>query len=1088
MKCPVCDNAVIKGANFCLYCGTPLDRVSTSKSSVAYVYIGFRPRTGPSFPKKNEELAAALKNAEKICRRYKGVVEKETASNIIVEFKDSSVGQASAELAAYAGLEIKDYYRKKTSSKRDKTGLSVFIGIDGAEFITVETKTEIGVDEPSAISAKRLSAKSPPNAILTSGFIAEKIKRSFISKPLGFYKIRTHTYPLRLFELLGAKPARSAVSNGTAERRVNGRDKEISILKRHLDETKKNRNHSFAAISGESGYGKTELLQHITEDAANNGWQVVFAQGQDVSRFAPYYLWRSVYEKLRSALEGSIPADEFVLSAVRGDPTKLTGELLKPEDIRTYIEDFFCNVVDYYASEVPTLIAVDDVHLSDYASISILNRLLEETPKTVLAVVASSRKEIRSVRYPYLEIELGEFDGKTAKGIVEYFVEKYGLDRPTVENLYKHSNGNPLVLDWLVKYTVSKPGEIPGITDSYRPFDIPELVKDRIDALDMGSLDLLEFQYNAGGAFPVADLRRAAETYLGTESTRLDDRIKWLTEFNLATMYGDSYGKYLGLTGYCRDSLNTRETDTVGSAGDRSIRFLEEGRGGNDVLIGRCFLRYGDSERAFDYFINAGKHALALGAELDAQGLFSTAIEIADSDRYGGPPEKIASVYNHRADALRKLGLSGSVLTDIKTAVERYGNERVPPELRLDYAEILTDSKNFAETLENASSAVETLGPDDDPGVRIRGLELIGDVRLNTGQLSEAVESYEEALLAEPSQERITVLLRKTGLAKTMACLINEGAKDLLASYETASDAARAAAAIPLVTVLTDKGQFTRALSTVENALTELEEPNAYDFQSDVYQRNALELMSVPPFGFSPPITEKVLLITYCINGADFNPLGDYLSGVRAYTKGDPDEFNDVSNQNGFSGDGFSHRITLGAKFLLNADFELHYNEDSSSAGFYAKSALRIFEGLKLPYYVAECRLRLAEAATGRGDCLTARNELDAGVVRKKKRVSYPYLANYNRVFGSILVLEGSVERGSRFINSAAILYKSYGMVIQEALCYAALAEVSDKCKASEYYSKAIWLSENGGGHGWAGKYANLKKEKRLSGRSRQVL
>jgi tetratricopeptide (TPR) repeat protein len=1039
------------------------------------VRVEFKSSKTPSFPKDKEGLSAALKNAEKICKRYGGTVENETKYGITAKFRDNPIGQTSAELAASAALEIKDHCTKKTPPSGETANPSVSIGIDCAKTSTTEVNAEISGEKSPTEGARRLSAKAPANTILISGGVAERIERVFVAKPLGFYKLRTHKVPQRLFELIDAKPSEPAVSDGTFEKTLVGRDDELNRLNLFLGEVEKVRTPSLAVISGSSGSGKTELLRRTVRDALVDGWRVVFAHGQEVNRFAPYYIWRGVYRKLLSAYEGLIPADEYVLSALEGDTGKFPITPLTPEETRSKIGDFLLDVVGRSASDVPTLIAIDDVHMSDYASLRFLNNLIETPLKTALAIIATSRESIASLRHPRLEIELREFGDDEAAKITKHFAEKSGLGRKTVANLYKQSGGNPLILEWLVKYNALNPGDVPGIADACHPLNIPDLAENRIEALDTGNLELLEFLYNIGEPISIPNLCPALGNYLGTKCTRLDDRVRWLIEFNLATVYKDSFGEYLGLRGYCQDSLNVRGVDTDPSAATRIIRFLEEERSGDDVLIGRCLLRYGGPNSALERFINAGKRAQSLGAELDAQSLFSVAIEMAESDGFAGPPETVASAYVKRADVLRKLGLSNSVLTDLRIAVERYG-EHVPPGLRLDYAEALADSYEFDESLKNALAAVETLEAEEDPGLRARGLGLTGDVYLNAGQPVEAVDAYEEALRFYPPVDTKSALLLKRGLAKTMDCRINDGEIDFRESLETAPD--NWATGVSLAAVLTDKGRFLGAFSSAETALSELAETYIRGLRPGDYEELSMALLLLSPLVYSPYVTDKASYIANRTDSAAFKVAGDYISAVRAYISGDPDGFNNALGKVEVIGDNLFARVIAGAKSLLKADFDLHYNEDFSSAGFYAKNALSAFEEVNFPYYIAECRLRLAEAAAGRGDLPTAQNELNNAVVRKKKLVSYPYFANYNRIFGKLLSLEGDTNRSSRFVNSAAVLYKSYGMALQKALCYMALADTSDPTEAAEYYLKATWLLENNGADRWVEKYGRMRPEK----------
>ncbi|UCE27271.1 MAG: AAA family ATPase [Candidatus Coatesbacteria bacterium] len=1077
MECKVCDKVVVDGANYCPYCGTALDGTQAAIRSITFAHLEFRPSGILSSPKTGGELSAALRNAGKICKRYGATVENENRNAITIAFRDNPIGQLSAELAAAAALEIKDYHSKQTALAREKTRLSVSIGIDCAGTGTAETAAGISAETPPVENARRLSAKAPANAVLISGDVAGQIEQAFVAKPLGFYKLRTHSVPQRLFELVDAKLSEPAVFDGTFGKTVFGRNDEKNRLNLFLSEAKNAQPPSLAIIYGDSGSGKTELLKHTAANALNDGWRVVFAHGQEVTRFAPYYIWRGVCRKLLSTYEGLIIADEYALSAIDGDKGEYAAAFFTLQETCSTIDEYLLDVMGCCVSDVPTLIAIDDLDMADYASLRFLNNLLEAVLVPAFAIIATSRKRIGSVRRTQREVELGELKDDAAVGVIKQFVEKTGVDRTTVANLYERCGGNLLILEWLTRHSVFKPGEIHGTVPVYPPFSIPELTEDRIESLDTGNLDLLEFLYNVGEPVPIPDLGPVLGDFPDTDNGRFNDRIRWLTELNLATVYSDSFGEYLGLRGYCRDSLNAREIDHDPSRADRVIRFLEEDKNGNDVLIGHCLLRYGEQGGALERFINAGERARSLGDELDAQSLFSVAVVIAESDGFDGPSEKALSAYVKRADVLRELGLAVSLLTDLRTAVERYG-EYVYPRLRLDFAEALANSGMFDESLINALKAVETLEADEEPELRLKGFGLTGDIYFKTGRLTETVNAFGKALRLEPTAEKKSALLLKTGLAKTMDCRINDGEIDFRESLEASQD--NWAAGISLAVLLADKGRFLEAYSAAVTALSKTTEAYARGFRPGEIEELSIALLLLSPLVFSTDVTEKV---SYVIGRADieeFKVASDYVSAVRAYISGDSDEFDEALAKIETSGDGLFGGVISGAKSLLSADFNLHYNRDFSSADFKAKNALKAFEKVNFPYYAAECRLLLAETATARGDLLTARNELDNITIRKKRRVSYPYLADYNRVFGELLSLEGETDKSLRFINSAAVLYKSHGMVFQEALCYLALANSAGSDKAAEYYSKAAWLFENSGAGCWVGKRGATKPEKNL--------
>ena len=224
MRCSDCNNDVtVPGANFCPDCGTPLGRVSPGEGFHTYAYIGFGPKKGRSSYESRTELTNALENAEKICRRYGAVAERDSRNGLIAKFPDNAGRQSSAELAAFAALEIKEYYRRTDADDFGSTGFSV--GIDGGPSETGVSAGEIIPDDLPLEGARRLFAKAPPNTVLISGSIAGRIETSFLFKALGFYRLRARKDALRIFELLERKASYSGLFETQQEHPAAGRRK-----------------------------------------------------------------------------------------------------------------------------------------------------------------------------------------------------------------------------------------------------------------------------------------------------------------------------------------------------------------------------------------------------------------------------------------------------------------------------------------------------------------------------------------------------------------------------------------------------------------------------------------------------------------------------------------------------------------------------------------------------------------------------------------------------------------------------------------------------------------------------------------------
>lgn len=1075
MRCSICNYEITAdGAKFCPNCGIRLGAAKGDSGFITYAYIGFGSRTGITLPGNEPVLEDDIKNTDKICRRYGGITEKRKRNVLIARFRDNPIGRSSAELASYACLEIQEYSRKKVSTDKNKDVLSVFIGIDGGK--RDESVSSIGsLHEKYLEGAHRLHAKAGPGAILISNNVADTIGYAFLTKPLGFYRLQMQKTPLRIFELVGVKPSKPLALETEREYKITGRGEEYKRIIRVLGKTEKHKTPSLTIITGETGWGKTELLCQISEKAAEDGWYVLSAYGDVINRFTPYKIWADLYDKTSLLHSDAIISDKEYIQYIKRDYGDLKTGLPKPEVISERLQSAFINIIKSVVSEGPVLITIDDVDLIDCASFELLNVILTQVKDGALAIVTVSRTERDFARQPELRIDLTGFEENAVNDVIEYFSVTSELDRAIVRNLYKRSSGNPFVLTWLVKLSASETPRTPGVVNIYVPLSVPELTANRIATLDAGNLEMLELLYNSGRPVALKDLVSTNGKYLKPDNTRLNERVNWLNDFNFITVYKDSCGEYVGLKGYCRDSFQVRKIEPGLTDLSANVQYLEETQEMNDLVLGHYYLRYGNADKAFDLFMRAAENSLEIGADFDAQSILSTAIETLESASSVGGTDGLAYAYSSRADIFYKLGLKDMALNDYKTAVTLFGKNQIAPEVVLRYAQTLADGKLYDESLKYVTNAIENAHAANDDELETRYTELAGDIHFKTGDITAAERKYEETIKLNKDGATECRLRYKTGFAETMKCNTNSGIKDFENSHKNGSGDVKTVSGLFLAAFLPDKGSVPRAGRIAKEAIETLRKsPDPSGF-ADMYGLTALASLTVSPTYRYYGVNDELLVSSDRVKGNVKRYLSDYISLLNLYETGLPPEPGDLPNSD-YGGNGTCWQaIIVGAKLLLIAELNLRYYEYLTAADAYLNSAHRIFSGFGLDYYSADSILMSAETALTRGDLATAKRKIESREVEAKKRGSYLYLAEYDRIYGTILALEGSIDEGTQRVNSASVVFKEYGMAFKEALSYISLAGVLIDDRAVEYHKKAMWLIKNKSAAGWIKKFERFK-------------
>lgn len=290
-----------------------------------------------------------------------------------------------------------------------------------------------------------------------------------------------------------AEPARQDVLVGRTDERA----RLVSVL----DTVAGDANLRVFLLKGESGVGKTRLLQELSHEARRRGSTVFEGAAYEAEARRPYGPW---IDALRRLPGGVISSENSSALA------PLLPELGGSGDKEHSRDRLFGAIVDLFAKQAkpnaPTLLLLDDIHWCDDATAELLHYVARMSRNQPVAIVLGARdgelvdnesamRMLRSFRRDgmideHLLLPLTEQD-------IADLIEKMGSDADA-SRVFVQSGGNALLARELAQAASSLTGAVPR--------SLKELVSDRLDRLPPETGDVLRWGAVLGPSFDVERL------------------------------------------------------------------------------------------------------------------------------------------------------------------------------------------------------------------------------------------------------------------------------------------------------------------------------------------------------------------------------------------------------------------------------------------------------------------------------------------------------------------------------------------------------------------------------------------------------
>ncbi len=525
-------------------------------------------------------------------------------------------------------------------------------------------------------------------------------------------------------------------------------------------------------VAGEAGIGKSRLLREIAREARDRGFVLLKGACFEADRAAPYApLLDLVWEYARSASSAAAAhalapaAAELVrtfpeLTSIFSDLPPL--EALDPEHERRRLFHAIAETVATLGRTQPVLVAIEDVHWGDEATLDLLLHLAHRISAQPVALTLSYRSDEVAPPLERLlaeldrtrvttELNLARFSEAEFSTMLEAIFEGAAPGGEFVKTIYGLTEGNPFFVEEILKALVSA-GEVVRradgtwqarpLTSIRAPRTAVEAVRRRLSALTVPARDVASVAAVAGRRFDFELL----QSLTGHDERALLALIRELIAAQLVTE--ESPDRFAFRHALTREAIMGELLARERAALHRAVADALERQGGpSDAFIeSLAYHAYGarDWPRALAASTRAAEHALALHAPREALAHVERALDAAK--HAGVTPD--AALRLTRGRTLETLGDLQGAHDDFSAALDSARHEMRDNDAweALHALGMLWAARDYARAGDYRRQALALARWIGDGSLVARSLNRVANWHVNLEQPAPALRDHREAL------------------------------------------------------------------------------------------------------------------------------------------------------------------------------------------------------------------------------------------------------------------------------------------------------------------------------------------------------
>lgn len=439
-----------------------------------------------------------------------------------------------------------------------------------------------------------------------------------------------------------------------------GRRAELALLLDRFDSAAR-RQGGVALVTGESGIGKTRLLDEVATLVQRAGAVVMRGGASEADGMPPYLPFlEALGAYVRAAPRGRLTAEAapvaHTLATILPELEDRLGALpsagrdLPREQARLRLFEAVGAFLTAIAARDPLLLVLDDLQWADPGTLDLLTHVAAHRRHERLLILAAYRDDDppsadalarttlqlnrqRLATAVHLEALRPDEVGQLAAGYLGGAV-----DPDLTEHLHRHSDGNPffaeeLLRDWLDRGAVTRAGtdwSVSAEVGSALPAGILGVIRQRLSRLPQEVVDDLRAAAVVGRSFDVELLASVREA----DPVAIDDALSLAAERGLVRRLGARTFTFCHdrtrecLYAEVSETRRRRLHGVIGEALEASPKASPE----HLAALAFHFVRSGDRSRGALYSQRAGEQALYTYAPAEAMAHFQTALALVDED------------------------------------------------------------------------------------------------------------------------------------------------------------------------------------------------------------------------------------------------------------------------------------------------------------------------------------------------------------------------------------------------------------------------------------------------------------------------
>jgi predicted ATPase len=359
---------------------------------------------------------------------------------------------------------------------------------------------------------------------------------------------------------------------------IQGREGELEQSRVLVGDVLKGHGRSLV-ISGESGMGKSRLIDEIVSESLESGIQVLEGACLSYGRTMTYHPWAELLRALFGFDPDHDPARRITLltnhmqtigedlfapliGQVLGLPIE-DNDLTRDLDAklrRQRVLDLILKLLQTRAKDQPLLVLIEDVHWADEVSLDLISYIARNIGNSAILFLLSHRPDEDlpdwSALPNTLKLALEGLSAEACLALVRGMLKDQPLSERFGEFILEKAGGNPLFLGEVIRNlldagTIFQDRE--GIWDLPEGVDTVELpdtihgmIISRMDRLDSADRRMLQIASVVGRTFSTPTLIGVYD--FGLEASELDQRIGVMASKGLVELMGADQFRFTHLT------------------------------------------------------------------------------------------------------------------------------------------------------------------------------------------------------------------------------------------------------------------------------------------------------------------------------------------------------------------------------------------------------------------------------------------------------------------------------------------------------------------------------------------------------------